>query len=142
MVTLNLQGKLKLIFRQYQRLLRIKTADSGSDPAGAYKEFMAHDIVKPLEKIIENNDIDNMKEFLLTRNEKWALKTTKISASPSKLPNLQPFKTFFFPRNDISNKSENHVILKTDHISQIPNLKKAFNNSNVSSPKFLDLKSK
>ena len=104
---------------------------------------MAHDIVKPLDRVIEKTDNHDMKEFLTTRNEKWALKTTKISTSPSKLPNLQPFKTFFFPqKNDLTNKSENQVILKTDHISQIPNLKKTFNISKVSSPKFVDLKSK
>jgi hypothetical protein len=121
-------------------LLRVKIADTGTDPIGALKEFINHDIFKPLDRP-KNDPLyqESIKEFYQTRGEKWALNNCKIASSPEKIPHMQPFKTQYFPKLDPNFKPVEPKLLKTDHISQIPNLKRNF--SEGSSPKFVDQKS-
>jgi hypothetical protein len=72
--------------------LRVKTADSGTDPAGAFQEFIGHDSIRPLERPGGKIDQASAKEFISSRSDKWALKTTKQCSSSEKIPNYQPFK--------------------------------------------------
>ncbi len=119
--------------------MRVKTANSGNDPAGAFKEFIGHDSIRPLERPGSQIDQDSVKEFISTRSDKWALKTSKQCSSPEKLPNFQPFKTYHFPKINENQSSEN-ILGKEESNCIIPNLKRNINTSS-SSPRFIDKKS-
>ena len=116
----------------------MKTASTGNDPAGALKEFIGHDIIKPLERREQSTDKHSIREMLETRSGKWALNTCKMSSSPERLPNFQPFKTYYFPKITENKSGDIPYMLPTDHISQIPNMKKT---TSISS-NFIEMKSK
>ena len=84
-------------------------------------------------------DIENAKEFLSTRSGRWALKTSKASYSQDKISHFEPFKTYYFPKIEVSKGIDNDS-QKKDNFSIIPNLKR--NLSCSGSPKFIDKKSR
>ena len=100
---------------------------------------MGHDFIRPIERPGSKIDINSAKDYLSTRSEKWALKTSKQCSSPEKLPRFEPFKTHYFPKVKENLPNEN-ILGKEESNCIIPNLKRNINNIS-NSPKFIERKS-
>lgn len=109
----NFQRYIKERNKLYERFVPEKQANTGHDPDGKIKEFINKDVIRPISKpeIYE-------KKVSFTHTNRWALDTTKICTSPSRLPKKQIFKEFnFIKRDKIDVKKKENNYLKTDNIS-------------------------
>jgi hypothetical protein len=126
--------------------MKIKNYGTGEDAYGVYREFIKSDLIKPLERdkfVSTVNSSNTQINFNFdNRKDKWSLYTTKNCVSPEKMPKFQKeFREYKFPK--VEPENSNKTLLKTDHIAQLPLLKKTLSESNLMSPKkkYLDFKS-
>jgi hypothetical protein len=96
----------------YERFIPEKYADTGEDPSGKFIEFTKKDIIRPLERPKNYEKITHLTQTA------WALNTTKLCTSPSKVSKLQRFKNYNFINKDrINIEKYRSNYSKTDHIS-------------------------
>lgn len=113
---------------------------SGISPYEAYIEFINHDIIKP----VVHNSLYEKQQYPPPKT--WAICTTKNCPVEEKLPKIQQFKQYFFPKR-IKEETEKYAnsFLASDNISiKIPSLSKdKTNTKNINQyTSFISMKSK
>ena len=99
----------------YERFIPEKFANTGEDPTGKILEFTKKDFIKQIKK---PEIYHTEKPELKTRENRWALNTTKICTSPKNLPKLQKLKNYnFITRNKEEAEKYQKSFFKTDNIS-------------------------
>lgn len=134
--------------KAHGRFFPDKIADTGRDPKGGYSDFIKNDILKPLNRNLEDLPISfkpyqkyelskiNSSDNLNLDNNKWSLNTSKKFTSPEKIPKMQQYKDYIFPnltKDPEKVEKYKNTYLKSDNISiRYPNLDDSkFKNINV-----------
>ena len=128
--------------KEYSRFFPDKIANTGKDPKGGYLDFMKNDILKPLDRNLEElpSSIKPYKKYEMTKlnkiennidNKKWALNTNKKYTSPEMIPKIQQYRDYNFPKlikDPEKVERYKNTYLKSDNISiRYPNLEKNSN---------------
>lgn len=124
MVNRSLSSKKKFfnvnyLFREYRRFKKEKVADTGEDPNGAIFEFIKNDIVRPLERPKPPT------ERVSINTDKWAVGTAKNCSSLERLPKIQQYKDYYFPkRTPEESQKYRSFFHETDNISiRVPTIR-------------------
>lgn len=111
--------------KPFNRFIKPKIYNTGSDPSLAFLHFMNKDSEKPYKKNISpiiKEGIDNNS----IKNIRWCLGTTYKCNNKDYLPKVDPFKEYYFTSR-YDEKNRNNIYLKTYTSRQSKNLR---NNNN------------
>ncbi len=132
--------------KEYSRFFPDKIAYSGKDPKGGFFDFIKNDIMKPLNRNLDDlpsnlkpyQKYELIKQSNIERNiekEKWALNTNKKCSSPEMIPKIQQYREYNFPKlNKDPEKVEiyKNTYLKSDNISiRYPNIERKNSNPEI-----------
>ena len=98
--------------------MKPKKANTGVDPMQIFINFINKDFSKPYKNTL-SSCYNNDKKDIQIENTKWSLGTTCNCPRKQFLPKMDPYKNYYFIKND-DNKNKNNLrmtYLSTDHIS-------------------------
>jgi hypothetical protein len=104
--------------RPFNRFMKPKKANTGVDPMQIFINFINKDFSKPYKSAL-SSCYKNDKKDIQIENTKWSLGTTCNCPRKQFLPKMDPYKNYYFIKND-DNKNKNNLrmtYLSTDHIS-------------------------
>ena len=104
--------------RPFNRFMKPKKANTGVDPIQIFINFINKDFSKPYKNTL-SSCYNNDKKDIQIENTKWSLGTTCNCPRKQFLPKMDPYKNYYFIKND-DNKNKNNLrmtYLSTDHIS-------------------------
>ena len=104
--------------RPFNRFIKPKKANTGVDPIQIFINFINKDFSKPYKNTL-SSCYNNDKKDIQIENTKWSLGTTCNCPRKQFLPKADPYKNYYFIKNDDNKNKDNlrMTYLSTDHIS-------------------------
>ena len=104
--------------RPFNRFMKPKKANTGVDPMQIFINFINKDFSKPYKSAL-SSCYKNDKKDIQIENTKWSLGTTCNCPRKQFLPKMDPYKNYYFIKNDDNKNKDNlrMTYLSTDHIS-------------------------
>ena len=104
--------------RPFNRFIKPKKANTGVDPIQIFINFINKDFSKPYKNTL-SSCYNNDKKDIQIENTKWSLGTTCNCPRKQFLPKMDPYKNYYFIKNDDNKNKDNlrMTYLSTDHIS-------------------------
>ena len=104
--------------RPFNRFIKPKKANTGVDPIQIFINFINKDFSKPYKNTL-SSCYNNDKKDIQIENTKWSLGTTCNCPRKQFLPKTDPYKNYYFIKNDDNKNKDNlrMTYLSTDHIS-------------------------
>ena len=104
--------------RPFNRFIKPKKANTGVDPMQIFINFINKDFSKPYKNTL-SSCYNNDKKDIQIENTKWSLGTTCNCPRKQFLPKTDPYKNYYFIKNDDNKNKDNlrMTYLSTDHIS-------------------------
>ena len=104
--------------RPFNRFMKPKKANTGVDPMQIFINFINKDFSKPYKSAL-SSCYNNDKKDIQIENTKWSLGTTCNCPRKQFLPKMDPYKNYYFIKNDDNKNKDNlrMTYLSTDHIS-------------------------
>ena len=98
--------------------MKPKKANTGVDPMQIFINFINKDFSKPYKSAL-SSCYNNDKKDIQIENTKWSLGTTCNCPRKQFLPKADPYKNYYFIKNDDNKNKDNlrMTYLSTDHIS-------------------------
>ena len=98
--------------------MKPKKANTGVDPMQIFINFINKDFSKPYKNTL-SSCYNNDKKDIQIENTKWSLGTTCNCPRKQFLPKTDPYKNYYFIKNDDNKNKDNlrMTYLSTDHIS-------------------------